>query len=229
MTCRRAPSAARVLGAAALLAQLAPPARADQYEATLSLHSTAQVAEVSDRGTAERARVRGAGFAGDLRLGIRNWLDVGAELAVGAFGEASYAAATLPVGDNPRTGVLSRRTRTAQLRGLATLRLGVGWIPTLQLAVGAGARQRSTAELQSRGSSMALVLDPDGEDAEVTLDLVAGLRLGLDHRLNRSWTIGASVGAARCFGIGTPDLQLASATISVAYTWYPAYPLFGRW
>ncbi len=216
---RRRPRLA--LCAAVLAAWLAAPARADRHEATIALRPSGQVARIADRGTDERVIVPGAGFAGGVSWGVRNWLDVGGELAAGSFGEATYELATLPVGTNPRSGRLSRRTRTAQLRALATVRLGVGWVPTIQLAVGAGARQRSAAELRGQVSQMELLLDPDGEDREVTVDLVTGVRLGLDHRLTRNWTIGASVGAAHCFGFGAPDLQLADATISVAYTWYP--------
>ena len=229
---RRGPRFTRYAAALCVVAPvawLAQPAHADQHEATIALRPTGQLARIADRGTGERAVVPGAGFAGGLSWGVRNWLDVGGELAASSFGEATYELATLPVGANPTTGMLSRRTRTLQLRGLATLRIGVGWVPTIQLALGGGARQRSAAELRGRASEGVLVFDPDGEDEDVTLDLVTAVRLGLDHRLTRSWTIGASVGAAHCFGIGTPDLQLADAMISVAYTWYPRYPLLGRW
>ncbi len=207
-------------GALALAAWLASPARADRHEASIAVRPGGQLARIADRGTGARAVVPGGGLGGGLSWGIRNWLDVGGELAVSSFGEATYELATLPVGANPRTGSLSRRTRTMQLRGLATLRLGVGWIPTIQLAAGAGARQRSAARLRTEASQMQLVLVPDGEDAELALDLVAALRLGLDRRLTRHWTIGASVGAAHCLGVGTPDMQFADATISISYNWY---------
>ncbi len=209
-----------VLGAAALAASLAAPARADRHEASIAVRPTAQLAWIAERGTGARAVVPGAGLAGGLHVGVRNWLDLGGELAAGAFGGATYAPATLPIDGNPRSGVLSRHTRTLQLRGVATLRLGVGWVPTIQLAAGAGARQRSEAQLRTRASGAELVLVPDGEDAELALDLVAALRVGLDRRLTPRWTIGASVGAAHCLGIGTPDMQLADATFSLSYNWY---------
>jgi hypothetical protein len=208
------------LWALALAAWLAPPAHADRHEASIAVRPGGQLARIADRGTGERAVVPGGGLAGGLSWGVRNWLDLGGELAVSSFGEATYELATLPVGANPRTGSLSRRTRTMQLRGLATLRLGVGWVPTIQLAAGAGARQRSAARLRTSASQMPLVLVPDGEDAALALDLIAALRIGLDRRLTRRWTIGASVGAAHCFGVGTPDMQVADATISISYNWY---------
>lgn len=199
------------------------PAHADRYEATIALRPTAQLARIAERSTRERAVVSGGGLTGGLTLGLRNWLDVGGELAVSSFGEAAYAAATLPVSANPRTGDLARRTQTAQLRGLATLRLGVGWIPTIQLGAGLGVRRRSDARLRTSAGPMELVLVPDGEGAGVALDLVAALRLGLDRRLTPHWTIGVSVGGAHCFGIGTPDLQSADALLSMSYSWYPLW------
>lgn len=208
------------LCALAASAWLAPPARADRHEASLSVRPAGQLAQIAHRGTDERAGVAGAGFAGGLSFGVRNWLDVGGELAASAFGEASYGMATLPVEANPRAGVLSRRTQAVHVRGLATLRLGVGWVPSIQLAAGAGVRQRSAAWLRTRVGQAELELVPDGEDAARTLDLVAGLRLGLDHRLTRHWTIGASVGATHCLGVGAPDLQYADAAISASYNWY---------
>jgi hypothetical protein len=210
------------LCAAALAAALgaAPEVRADRYEASIAARPAGQLARLADRGTTERALVLGAGLAGGLSWGVRNWLDVGAELSAGAFGEATYEPATLPVAANPRTGTLTRRTRIAQLRALATLRLGVGWVPTIQLAAGAGARQRSAARLETQVSQATLVLVPDGEAAALTLDLVTALRIGLDRRMSRHWTIGASVGAAHCFGVGAPDMQLADAVISISYNWY---------
>jgi hypothetical protein len=107
-----------------------------------------------------------------------------------------------------------------QLRGLATLRLGVGWVPTIQLAAGAGGRLRSAARLETEASRVQLAVVPDDEGAELALDLVAGLRIGLERRLTRHWTVGASVGGTHCFGIGTPDMQFADAAISISYNWY---------
>jgi hypothetical protein len=208
------------LCAVMLAAWLAPPARADRHEASLSVRPAGQLARIADRGTGELAVVRGGGLAGGLGWGLRNWLDLGGELAVSSFGEASYELATLPVHANPWTGSLSRRSQILQLRGVATLRLGVRWVPTIQLAAGAGARLRSAARLTTEASQMQLALVPDGEDAELALDLVAALRIGLERRLTRHWTIGASVGGAHCLGLGTPDMQFADASISISYNWY---------
>ena len=208
------------LCAVALTAWPSTPARADRHEASIAVRPAGQLARIADRGTGELAVVRGGGLTGGLSWGLRNWLDLGGELAVSSFGEATYELATLPVQANPWTGSLSRRTQIMQLRGVATLRLGVRWVPTIQLAAGAGARRRSAARLQTEVSQMQLALVPDGEDAELALDLVAALRIGLERRLTRHWTIGASVGGVHCLGLGTPDMQFADASISISYNWY---------
>lgn len=213
-------AATLALTAASLAAWPAPPARADRGEATLAVRPVGELARIAERGTDERAVVAGGGLAGAMSWGVRNWLEAGGELSAAAFGEATHDRAMLPVASTPRTGALLRRTRIAQLRAFATLRLGVAWVPTVQLSVGAGVRQRSAGRMRTPGAQGPLVLIPDGEGAQVAPDLLAGLRIGLDHRVNRRWTIGASVGATHCVGIGTPDLQIADVSISLSYSWY---------
>lgn len=73
------------------------------------------------------------------RRGVRNWLDLGGALVVTSLGEAFYDRAMLTVDAAPMAGPLKRMSRVSQLRGVATLRVGVAWVPTLQLAIGPGA------------------------------------------------------------------------------------------
>lgn len=81
----------------ALLLCLAPAARADRYEATLAVRPTGGYARIAETGADAAALVRSAGIAGGLSWGVRNWLDVGGELA------ASRARrGHLRPGDGPR-------------------------------------------------------------------------------------------------------------------------------
>lgn len=224
MTPPRAPH--RLAACAALLALLLGPAataRADRFEATIAVRPTGGYARVAETGAGALATVPSTGLAGGLSWGVRNWLDLGGELAASALGEATYDRATVLVDNSPMAGPLKRRTRLAQLRGVATLRLGVALVPTVQLAIGAGARQRSSAVLRGGSVSGDRLYVPDGEEAAVTLDVVAAVRVGLEHRLTPSWTVGLSVGAAQAFGLGAPDLQLADASVTVARVWYPGW------
>ena len=196
-------------------------ASADRYEATLSVRPTGGVAEMREDGTDERPVVSSAGLAAGLSWGLRNWLDLGAELAAGTLGEATYDRVLALVDDNPMEGPLRRGTRFAHLRGVATLRLGVAWVPTVQLALGAGARHRSSALLRGQSVWGETIYIPDGQAEAVTIDLVAGVRVGLEHRLTPGWTVGASVGASHALGLGTPDLRVAEASLVLSRVWYP--------
>ena len=206
---------------AALALSWAHPARADRYETTLVLRPTGGVARIAEAGTDEIVQVRSRGFAGGASWGVRHWLDLGGELVAGYFDEASYRMATLPISVNPLSGPLKRTSTIAQLRGVATLRLGVGWVPFVQLALGAGARHRTTALLYGPTTQGDRWLIPDGQRREVTIDLVTGLRAGLERRLTVHWAAGVSAAVSQSFGIFTPDLQTADVTVSVSYTWYP--------
>lgn len=221
MTPPRAPH--RIATCAALLLGPTAAARADRFEATVAVRPAGGYARVAETGAAAPATVPSAGLAGGLSWGVRNWLDLGGELAAGALGEATYDRATVLVDNSPMTGPLKRRTRLAQLRGVATLRLGVAWVPTVQLAVGAGARHRSSAVLRGGSVHGDAIYVPDGEAAGVTLDLVAAVRVGLEHRLTPSWTVGLSAGASQAFGLGAPDLQLADASVTLGRAWYPGW------
>lgn len=200
-----------------------PTARADQFEATIAVRPMGGYARIAEAGTDVPATVHSAGLAGGLSWGVRNWLDLGGELAASTLGEATYDSAMVLVDNSPMAGPLRRMTRTAQLRGVATLRLGVAWVPTVQLALGAGARQRSSALLRGESVWGETIYVPDGHEAGITLDLVAAVRVGLERRLTPRWTVGVSVGASQAFGIGTPDLQFADASFTLARVWYPGW------
>jgi hypothetical protein len=199
------------------------PARADRHAVTLSIRPLRGSARISEAGTDERAEVRSRGGAASASLGVRDWLDLGGELVVAYFDEASYQMATLPISHNPLSGPVKRISNTAQLRGIATLRLGVGWVPFVQLSLGLGARYRTTALLYGPTTQGYRWLIPDGQREEVTLDVVTGIRAGLERRITVHWTAGVSAAAAHSFGVFTPDLQTSDVTISLSYSWYPLW------
>lgn len=213
------PLAALALVAGVTLAAMPEAARADRYEATLTLRPTGVLARVDDAGAQAPVTVAGGGLTTGLTWGVRNWLDVGGELTALALAPARYADAMADVFGNPQMGELSRTTRLAHLRGVATLRFGVGWVPTVQASLGVGGRQRTGARL----ATAAGVVIPDGEEATLGVDVVTGLRVGLAHRLTRRWALGVSGGATAYFGLGAPDLQAFDATVALDYTWYPLW------
>lgn len=194
-------------------------ARADRYEATLRVQSQGVVARVDEDGARAPVLVAGGGLSAGLSWGVRNWLDIGGELVGVGLTQARYDNATAQVFFMDTTGTLSRTSRLAQMRGVATLRLGVGWVPTLQAVVGVGARQRSAARF-TYGSEIVV---PDGAGSEITVDAIAGVRLGLDRRVTRRWTFGISAGVSAGIGVGAPSLQMFDAGVALAYTWYPLW------
>ena len=175
-------------------------------------------AVVRDAGTGEQAKVGSRSVAASASLGVRHWLDLGCELGATYLDEASYLSATLPIGAEMFSGPLRRTTNTAQLRSLATLRLGDVWMPVLQLTLGIGARFRSTAVMFVPTEQGSFWLPADDQGAEVSLDLVTGLRTGLERRITLHWTAGLTAAAARAFGIGTPDFRTSELTLSLYYS-----------
>jgi hypothetical protein len=165
--------------------------------------------------------VESRGLAGGASFGVRDWLDLGGELVIADFEEARYDVATLPVSVNLFSGQLKRSSRIAQLRGTATFRFGVTWVPFVQLAVGAGAHHRFTALLYLRTVQGPRWVIPDGQRQEVALDIVTALRAGLERRLTPHWTAGISAAVSHAVGVFTPDLQTADVSVSLSYTWYP--------
>jgi hypothetical protein len=197
------------------------PACADRHEATLSIRPTKGSARIWEAGTDERVDVQSRGFAASASLGARDWLDLGGEIVLAYFDVASYQMATLPVSANPLSGPLNRKSNIAQLRGVATFRLGVVWVPFVQLALGLGARYRTTALLYGPTAQGERWLIPDHQREEVMLDLVTGARAGLERRITVHWTAGISAAVAHSFGVFRPDLQTFDVTLSLSYSWYP--------
>jgi hypothetical protein len=202
-------------------------ARADRYEVTVVVRPAGAVGRVAEpvgvagTGAPVVASVYGGGLAAGLSYGLRDWLDLGAELEAAGFTRATYDAASVLIENNPFMGRVERTTRAAQLRFGATLRLGVAWVPTVHLGLGLGARQRTAATLRFDDQRV-LLLTPDDMGASMSVDLVTAVRVGLEHRLDRRWTVGVAAGAGHALGLGAPSLDIFSMNLSLAYTWYPA-------
>jgi hypothetical protein len=187
-------------------------------EATLAIRLTKGSAVIWEAGTEAPAEVGSRGIAVSASLGVRHWLDLGGELSGANLDEASYSTATLLSSAVMVTGPLRRTTNTAQLRGFATLRAGDSWMPFVQLALGVGARFRSDAAVYTPALSGAFWLPPDDQRKEVSLDLVTGVRAGIERRITRRWTAGISAAAAHAFGVFRPDLQTSEVTLSLSYS-----------
>ena len=118
-------------------------------------------------------------------------------------------------------GRLTRTTRLVQLRAGATLRLGVAWIPLVGLGLGFGSRALTAATLRGDAHARSFVVTPDGMAAGYAIDVLASVRVGMVHRLDRRWSVGLDAEATHAIGFTTPSLDMMSAAVSVSYTWYP--------
>lgn len=187
-------------------------------EATLAVRLAWGSAEIWDAGTEASAEVASRGFAVSASLGVRHWLDLGIDVGTTYLDEASYPSATLPIAADMLSGPLRRTTNTAQLRGLATLRVGDFWMPFAQLALGVGARFRSTAALYVPTAQGERWIPPDDQGEELSFDLVTGVRAGLERRITLHWTAGLSVAVTHAFGISRPDLRMSEISFSLSYS-----------
>jgi hypothetical protein len=210
----------------------ARPASADRYEATVSVRPIGGIGRVTEdiavSGSASMPAsqpMTATAYAGGGELGVgyglRNWLDLDLELVGERFTQAIYDSARVSLMGTPTTGHLARTTSIAQLRAGATLRGGVGWVPTLHLGVGVGGRSLTAATL---GDSGGADVTPDGMSASLSMDIVVLARAGIEHRLDRRWGVGVSVEASRAFGFGTSPIDAVSGGISLSYSWYPRVP-----
>jgi len=202
-------------------------AAADRYEASVSLRPLGAVGRITEHiadasgGNASVASVYGVGGEIGLMYGLRNWLDVGGEFAGAGFAQAIYDPATVAVTGSTTTGRLTRTTRLVQLRAGATLRFGVGWVPTIHLGLGVGGRALTAAMLRDKAHAHTVVVTPDDMAARLAIDVIASLRVGIEHRLDRRWGVGLGAEATHAVGLGTPPLEVVSASMSLSYTWYP--------
>lgn len=213
-------------------AALAPTAMADRYEMTITVRPVGGVGRVhenvggNDAAPASASRPVGAtaySAGGELGVayGVRNWLDLEGDLVGAGFTQATYDGAWVSLAGAPTMGQVTRTTRVAQLRVGATLRAGVAWVSTLHLGLGLGARMQGAAMLASAGRPP---LTPDGLDTKVALDGAAIVRVGLDHRIDRRWSIGVSAEAVHQAGFGVASIDGISGGLALSYSWYPTVP-----
>jgi hypothetical protein len=201
-------------------------ARADRYEAAFTMRPIGAVGRIAQRargvgdGDAFVSRNGGGGEV-SFSYGVRNWLDVEGEVAGAGFAQAIYDPVTVLVAGSTVTGRLARTTRLVQLRAGATLRFGVGWVPTVHLGVGVGGRVLTAGMLHDEERAHTYDVTPDGMSGGVAIDVVACARIGLEHRLDRRWSVGLSAEASYAAGFGTPPLEVVAAGAAFSYTWYP--------
>lgn len=189
-------------------------ARADQYEASVAIQPQGGLAWVREDGAGSAAQVFGGGAAVRVGYGMRDWLAIDAELGGIALGAATFEDVPVSIGGAPsRPETITRTTRGARVLAGASLRLGVAWVPTFSVGVGAQLRMRGDATVTSTD------LVPVGREGEIAFDPLVAVRAGLDRRLNARWIVGVSIGAGRAFA--GPAIDTVDVNIAVSRYWYP--------
>lgn len=197
-----------------VVASASLPAYADRYEAALTVEPQGGLAWLREEGAAEAARVPRGGASLHLGYGLRDWLALDAEVGGAAMAEARFDDVAVSIGGaQPTNESLTRTTRVAHLLVGAELRLGVAWIPTAAIGVGAQLRMRGDAVVA--GSDLV----PDDRGGGVSVDPIVAARAGLERRLNARWVIGVEVAVSRA--LLAPTIDSVDVSLSVSRFWYP--------
>ncbi len=207
----------------ALLTAAAPGvARADAEEASLHAHAIFGVARLADGDSTsgEPATAPLAGLAVRGSYATRDWFQYDASVALAATGAATFGEGTFaPPGAPPVTGEYETTAQLARVDAGVTLRLGVRFIPTVRLALGAEGR-RVSAPTVMLGAG---VERDDVRAASLGVDLLGSFGVGLDVRLDRRNVIGVAVGGSYAVPLGGDAFQTVEGYVHWSRYWYPRW------
>lgn len=203
----------RLAVAIALVCAFATAAHADADEASLDVHTVGGAAITGDSAAAD-GETTDVAFGGLELRGTYATSDHYAYEVQVAFGRTSSAGFDdIEVEGN--TGSIERATLFSRLTAGVTARLGVRYIPTVQLAVGAQVRRVGSSRLVA-GAAVA-----EGPGADMLIDAVALAGIGLDYRHDKHWIFGLSVRAVHAFSFNDVPYDALEGMVSVQYYWYP--------
>lgn len=206
-----------LLTLAGLLAAAAP-AHADRAEAQWSAGGVLGVARMRDESAPSAAPGLLSGVSLAVHYGLSNQLDVGAEVLAMMGNEPTFSDAMVFVDPGtPVGGDFTRRTTSALLLLGPTWRYGVDWVPVLSLGGGGGVRYRSN------GIFTRLQYFPEEARQEVSFDLAASAKVGMEHRMGKSLTVGAYTSALVAWSPSAPLLPAAMFSLGVSYVYYPSF------
>lgn len=211
----------RRAGLIAALVALASPAHADEGELALHLELAPALLRVGDYAGLGHTAATAGGRAG-LRLGygLSNLLAL--ELGAGVL----YALPRLD--DQPVPG------RSEEIRGQerrsdlalrvtagATARLGARFIPTVTAFT--GYQHRLLLGVEYIGEGGAAIPHPEATPQKTSSELLVGLGLGLEVRINASWVIGLSVQLVHAFSTAGQHYDAVEVPLVAGRYGYPAW------
>ncbi len=192
------------------------PARADRYEASLAFEAGGGAARIGERGTSAEL-VPTYQVGGRLTHAWSNMLAWDVALSGVLTPPATFEDAEAIVGGRPTRGTITRRTITgrAELGGELRLGGGVGFIPTVRLALGPQLRHRSSSDLD---------LFVDAVPAALNVDVAMTLGLGFDVRFGRHRVAGFVISATHAQPLGDSEsFDAVTVTARIASYWYPRW------
>lgn len=211
----------RALGFVAALLATTALAHADRREASVHTHAVGgAVTMADDASTAGDGSGALAGLAVRASYATRNDWQYDTQLTLG-YGRASFDAGQFLLGGGtPMTVPFTVSSQLVRLDAGVTLRLGVRWIPTVRLAVGAQAVRRGSPVATSGGFEFS---GDDTAPASLSANLIGAATVGLDYRMNRRTIVGVAVGATASIpGVGDTWRE-ATLTVHAARYWYPRW------
>lgn len=215
-------SRARCVGALAFVAVALPGlTHADSYEASVHAQPVTGVAFVDDAATAATSATALVGLGVRASYARSNLYQYDVQLTAATTGAAEFEAGSFSIGGDPVPPASFRlTTRLLRVDAGLTFRFGLRLIPTVRVAIGVQER--------FRGAPLIRLADgnhdgADGRDAEAVGDLYGFAAAGLDYRVNRRLTIGASLGGTNAFSIDGPSWRTLEGSMHVAWYWYPLW------
>lgn len=205
---------------AALLATTAL-AYADRREASVHAHAIGGAVTMDDDASTSGSGTGAlAGLAVRASYATRNAWQYDTQLTLG-YGRASFDAGQFLLGGGtPMTVPFTVSSQLARLDAGVTLRLGVRWIPTVRLAVGAQAVRRGSPVATAGGFEFT---GDDTAPPSLSANLIGSATVGLDYRMSRRLIVGAAVGATTAVpGVGD-SWREATITVHAARYWYPRW------
>ena len=150
----------------------------------------------------------------------RNSFQYDTQLTLG-YGRASFDAGQFLLGGGtPMTVPFTVSSQLARLDAGVTLRLGVRWIPTVRLAVGAQAVRRGSPVATAGGFEFT---GDDTAPSSLSAHLSGSATVGLDYRMSRRLIVGVALGATAAVpGVGD-SWREATITVHAARYWYPRW------
>lgn len=194
---------------------LPAPILADQHELQWHARPLVGVALMRDEWASDLGAAPAAGASLGISYGVTNHLDLGLEALSFATLAGTFDEAAVPTNGYTATGPYERRARFHGGTVNATWRLGVIWVPVINVGVGRTVRYRSA------GVFSEFDFAPMETPAEDVKDWLVTTRSGVEYRMTPRWTLGAYGSLLMAYSPDAPGLAAASLSFGVSYVHYP--------